>query len=167
MPLVRLLSVDLSFNHLHAGQLRPIASAHLTTILELLLNYLVSLSLPHEQADAEELASALADEHEIPRQVSAQVMSWFGEVKNEKWTMNVDAVMKEVGLSILRYHKVVYIPNLHQDSTAPLTLLLQDDPIQENEFIERWKKAVGDTFESSVALGLLSVGTTTQFTDEP
>jgi len=74
--------------------------------LQLLLNYLVSLSLSHQEAPAEELVSALADEHEIPRQVSTQVMSWFGELKNQKWTMNADAVLKEVGLSILSYHKV-------------------------------------------------------------
>jgi len=48
-------------------------------------------------------------------------------------------------------------------SAAPfLTLLLQDDPIPEDKFIEKWKFAVGDTFESSVSLSLLLVGKTTQ-----
>jgi sister chromatid cohesion protein DCC1 len=90
------------------GQLRPIAPAHLSTILELLLNLLASLSLSHHAAPVEELTSALADEHEIPRQISTQVMSWFGDVREGKWKMDVDDVVKEVGLGILRNHKVVF-----------------------------------------------------------
>lgn len=88
------------------GQLRPIAPAHLSTILELLLNYLISLSLSHQTAPIEELVSALADEHEIPRAVSNQVIFWFGDVNEDLWKMDVDAVIRELGLGILRHHKV-------------------------------------------------------------
>ena len=86
--------------------LRPIAPSHLTTILELLLNYLVSLSLSHQAAPVEDLAAALDDEHEIKREVSRQVMAWFGGVRAGLWTMDVDATVKEVGLGILRAYKV-------------------------------------------------------------
>lgn len=88
------------------GQLRPIAPAHLSTILELLLNYLISLSLSHQAAPIEELVSVLADEHEIPRAVSKQVMSWFGDVKEGLWKMDIDAVIRELGVGILRHHRV-------------------------------------------------------------
>jgi len=88
------------------GCLRPITPAHLSTILELLLSYLVSLSLPHQAAAAEELVSAMADEHEIPREVSGQVISWFGFVKEGLWEMDVNAVIAEIGLGILRHYKV-------------------------------------------------------------
>ncbi|KAG1734727.1 sister chromatid cohesion protein Dcc1 [Suillus paluster] len=104
-------------------QLRPIAPAHLSTILELLLNYLISLSLSHQAAAVEELASVLADEHEVPRAVSNQVISWFGDVKEGLWKMDADA----------------------------------HNPISEHEFLKKWKNVVGDTFESSVKLSLLSV----------
>jgi len=95
----------------------------------------LSLSLPHSAAPIEELTSALADEHEIPRSVSTQVMSWFGRIYEGKWGMDVDAILKEVGLSILSDHK--------------------DDPISKEELLTRWKSAVGDTFESHVSLSLL------------
>lgn len=88
------------------GYLRPITPAHLSTILELLLSYLVSLSLPHRAAAVDELVSAMADEHEIPREVSGQVISWFGPIKEGLWEMDVNAVVAEIGLGILRHYKV-------------------------------------------------------------
>ncbi|KAI0915788.1 hypothetical protein AcW1_003710 [Taiwanofungus camphoratus] len=118
------------------GNLRPVAPSHLTTILELLLNYLVSLSQPHHAASVEELASALEDGHEIKRDVCVQVMSWFGRVSDGRWKMDTAAVVKEVGLGILRAYK--------------------DDPIAQGEFLAKWKKTVGDSFESEVSLDLLS-----------
>ncbi|KAL4074112.1 sister chromatid cohesion protein Dcc1 [Scleroderma yunnanense] len=116
--------------------LRPIAPAHLTTILELLLSYLVSLSLPHQAAPVEDLVSALADEHEIPREVSGQVIPWFGSVKEGLWEMDANAVVAEIGLGILRHYR--------------------HEAILESEFLLKWKNAVGDTFGSVVALRLLS-----------
>jgi sister chromatid cohesion protein DCC1 len=77
-------------------------------MLELMLNYLVSLSLPHHAAPVEELVSTLADEHEISRTVSTQVMSWFGVIKDDKWTIETSAVLKEIGLELLRSHKVAH-----------------------------------------------------------
>lgn len=85
---------------------------------------------------AEELVSAMADEHEILREVSGQVISWFGLVKEGLWEMDVNAVVAEIGLGILRHYKHETIP--------------------ESEFLSKWKNAVGDTFESFVALSLLS-----------
>lgn len=53
-----------------------------------------------------DLENILAEEHEISRQVSSQVILWFGVVENDRWKMDVDAVVKEIGLGILRNHKV-------------------------------------------------------------
>jgi len=97
-----------------AGHLRPIAPSYLCVILELLLNCLVSLSLPCSSAPIEELVATLMDEHDVPKQVSTQVMSWFGDACEGMWTMDINAVLREVGLGILRDQKVV--------SRSPFTL---------------------------------------------
>ncbi|KAF8974485.1 sister chromatid cohesion protein Dcc1 [Flammula alnicola] len=105
------------------NELRPIAPSYLNRLLELILNLLVSLSMKHTSVSVEELSSALADEHEVARGVSTQIMSWF-------------AVVKEVGLGILRNHR--------------------HEPIERDELLSKWKTQVGDTFESLVSLTLLA-----------
>jgi sister chromatid cohesion protein DCC1 len=57
------------------------------------------------------VVDALAGEHEVPRGVSTQVLGWFGEVMREgvgggRWKMDVQSVVREVGLGILRNYKV-------------------------------------------------------------
>ncbi|KAJ6598979.1 sister chromatid cohesion protein Dcc1 [Mycena vulgaris] len=117
------------------GALRPIAPTYLTSILETILNFLVSQSLSALRAvPAEDVAATLADENEISRAVSTQVMEWFGEVYEGGWTMDVEAVVREIGA----------------------TERIQDDPIAKDTMLERWKLAVGDTFEAKVSLPLLS-----------
>ncbi|KAJ6628699.1 sister chromatid cohesion protein Dcc1 [Mycena sp. CBHHK59/15] len=118
------------------GELRPIAPGYLTSILESILNFLASQSLLYQAVPAEELSSTLADENEISRSVSTQIMFWFGEVYESTWSMDVDSVLKEIGLGILRHHK--------------------DDPIEKDTLLAKWKLVVGDTFEASVSLTLLS-----------
>ncbi|KAK7687152.1 hypothetical protein QCA50_009655 [Cerrena zonata] len=117
-------------------ELRPIAPAYLTQILELLLTYLVSLSLSHQAAPVQTLTSSLEEEHEIKREVCTQVMEWFGQIEDGIWRLDELAAVKEVGLGVLRAYK--------------------DDTITEAEFLKKWESAVGDTFESSVSLDLLS-----------
>ncbi|KAJ7129580.1 sister chromatid cohesion protein Dcc1 [Mycena epipterygia] len=119
------------------GALRPIAPAYLASILETILNFLVSQSMSALRAvPVEDVAATLADENEISRAVSTQVMAWFGEVRGGEWTMDIEAVVREIGLGILRQHK--------------------DDPVVKDTLLDRWKLAVGDTFEESVSLALLS-----------
>ncbi|KAJ7781154.1 sister chromatid cohesion protein Dcc1 [Mycena metata] len=118
------------------GTLRPIAPAYLTSILESILNLLVSQSMSPSSVPLEDVTATLADENEISRAVSTQVMEWFGEVRNGVWTMDVESVLSEIGLGILRQHK--------------------DDPIEHDMLMAKWKSAVGDTFEDSVSLRLLS-----------
>ncbi|CAL1707413.1 unnamed protein product [Somion occarium] len=117
------------------GELRPIAPSYLTQILELLLNHLVSTSIPHQAAPLVALSSALETDHEIRRDVSEQVMAWFGQIDDGIWKLDVNATVKEVGLGILRAYK--------------------DEPIVEFDFLAKWKSAVGDTFETTITLDLL------------
>lgn len=63
-----------------------------------------------------ELTDQLQDDHAIPPDVANQICGWFGEVtygdednrkvKGGLWKMDVDAVVKEVGLGILVAHRV-------------------------------------------------------------
>lgn len=94
---------------LYEDELRPIAPAYLTRLLELILNLLVSLSMKHDAAQVEPLTTALADEHDVSSVVSTQVMQWFGELKDGHWKMDVPAVVREVGLGILRNHRVRFV----------------------------------------------------------
>jgi sister chromatid cohesion protein DCC1 len=100
------------------GNLRPISLTYLNQLLELVLNLLVSLSQPHTCASVEDISSALANGHEVPRVVSAQVMSWFGDIHQGKWKIDVDCVIREVGLGILRNHKVI-LPLHRIDEMVP------------------------------------------------
>ena len=121
------------------------------------MNYLVSLSLPHTAAPVEELVSTLADEHEISNTVSTQVMSWFGVIKDGKWAMDVDAVLKEIGLGLLRDHKVKCLRCSLLESAFKPRIPRQDNPIPLDDFLSKWKATVGDTFESRTSLTLLLV----------
>ncbi|KAI0270369.1 hypothetical protein BGY98DRAFT_937437 [Russula aff. rugulosa BPL654] len=66
--------------------------------------YLVSLSQPHNAASVIELSRSLEFEHEVRREVTLEVMRWFGQADDadERWEMDVEKV---VGLVGLRQHK--------------------------------------------------------------
>jgi hypothetical protein len=72
--------------------------------------YLVSLSQPHNAASVLELSRPLEFEHEVRREVTMQVMRWFGQVDDadERWAMDVEKVVRQIGLGILRQHKVCF-----------------------------------------------------------
>ncbi|KAI0302768.1 hypothetical protein BC826DRAFT_1089810 [Russula brevipes] len=118
--------------------LRPLSPSYLHKILELLLMHIVSLSQPHDAAHVLDLSRSLEYEHGVRREVTLQVMRWFGEVDaaGEVWKMDVEKVVRQVGLGILRR--------------------ICSDPISEDEFMEKWNTAVGDTFASHTSLKLLT-----------
>ncbi|KIL68044.1 hypothetical protein M378DRAFT_191067 [Amanita muscaria Koide BX008] len=118
------------------GELRPITPGYLLQILELVLTILVSLSLPHDAAPVDELSSILANDHEVSQTVTKQIIAWFGEVEDDKWKMDVRAVVGEMGLNLLREHR--------------------REPIAEDLLLTKWKSCVGDTFQSAISLDLLS-----------
>ncbi|KAJ7590906.1 sister chromatid cohesion protein Dcc1 [Mycena floridula] len=116
--------------------LRFIAPEYLNQIIELILTLLVSQSQSFDSVVVEQLTSALADDHEIPRAVSTQIMSWFGELSQGRWKTNLPSIMKEIGLGILRQHK--------------------EDTITEENLLAAWKEKVGDTFHPFVSLDSLA-----------
>ncbi|KAH7879924.1 sister chromatid cohesion protein Dcc1 [Lentinula edodes] len=118
--------------------LRPISSIYLTKIIQYILNTLAALMLNHESVPVEKLCTTLADEHDVPRIVSVQVMGWFGDINeiDGKWKMDVNSVVKEAGLGILKDAK--------------------DRSYDKDDLISTWKDLVGDKFNSSVSLDLLA-----------
>ena len=70
--------------------------------------YLVSLSQPHNAASVLELSRSLEFEHEVRREVTLQVERWFGHMDDadERWKMDVEKVVRQVGLDILRQYGV-------------------------------------------------------------
>ena len=70
--------------------------------------HLVSLSQPYDAASVLELSRSLEFEHEVRREVTLQVMRWFGHVDDadERWKMDVVKVVRQIGLGILRQYKV-------------------------------------------------------------
>ena len=97
--------------------------------------YLVSLSQPQNAASVIELSRSLEFEHEVRREVTLRVMRWFGQVDDadERWEMDVEKVVGQVGLRILRQHKVsferlvfpAFIPRLTLTLFLVLTILAE------------------------------------------
>lgn len=106
---------------------------------------LISDSLPHSACPIEKLTSALAGEHGVSPTISRQILKWFGSISSDraKWNMDVDEVVKELGLGILREYP----------RSAP-------EPVGKEAFMGRWKERVGDTFMDKVELKLLAVSGT-------
>ncbi|KAJ8086718.1 Ctf8p and Ctf18p associating protein [Marasmius tenuissimus] len=124
----RILDVD--------GELRPIAPGYLSRIIELILNSLASYSIDYRAISVEKLSTILMENHEVPSLISIQVMSWFGNIEEGNWRMNVQSVIKEAGLTVLKSHK--------------------NDPVAVEKLTEEWQSMVGDTFASEVSLELLA-----------
>ena len=70
--------------------------------------HLVPLSQPHNVASALELPRSPEFEHDVRCEVTLQVLYWFGQVgdADERWKMDVEKVVRQVGLGILRQYKV-------------------------------------------------------------
>ncbi|KAI5123696.1 hypothetical protein M0805_001723 [Coniferiporia weirii] len=122
-------------------ELRPTTLSYLNNVLELILNALVSSSFSPEAAPATDIAESLQYDHEIPRDVSLQVMAWFGDLSpsipdGKTWKMDMDRVVAQMGIGILSEHR--------------------NSPIAQDEFLTKWRTAVGDSFETRVDLSLLS-----------
>ena len=130
--------------------------------------YLVSLSQPHDAASVLELSRrSLEFEHEVRREVTLQVMRWFGHVDDadERWKTNVEKVVRQ---SRPGYFASVqgqfprtffFLPSILVDPYFCFwrVLYLQNDPISEDEFMTKWNTTVGDTFISNTSLRLLTV----------
>ncbi|THH09399.1 hypothetical protein EW145_g2056 [Phellinidium pouzarii] len=123
------------------GELRPMTLNYLNTTLELLLNTIVSSSFSLEAVPASEVAETIQYDHDIPQNVSLQVMTWFGDLSSfssleKTWKIDIDSVVTQMGIGILSAHR--------------------NTPIDQNKFLTKWRMAVGDSFENRVNLSLLS-----------
>ncbi|KAL5528520.1 DCC1 [Sanghuangporus sanghuang] len=121
------------------GELRPMTPGYLNHVLELILNTLVSLSRSTDGAPVLDIIETIQSDHEISPDVSRQVMSWFGRIDSslstETWTMDVDAVVRQIGIGILS--------------------ACRSSSIEQSEFMKRWRATVGDSFENRISLSLL------------
>ena len=93
-----------------SGFLRPISKDYLQNLLEIILNLLVSLGLRYDNVPLDDIVSSLADEHQVPRTVTLQLLAWFGELDESggKWKMSTESILKEVGIGLLRHHRVCW-----------------------------------------------------------
>jgi sister chromatid cohesion protein DCC1 len=98
--------------------LRIVPLQTLAHILLLILDTIVIHSLPHGAVRLFILFDSLSAEHEIPQEITKQVVDWFGVVDSAKgtWKVDVEAIVKHIGLSILSGHKVRYSLLLSRDS---------------------------------------------------
>ena len=91
-------------------ELRPMSLEYLNAVLELLLNILVSSSYSLDSAPALEIAEMLQCDHEVPQDVSIQVMAWFGElsdvsISDRSWKVNITSIIRQLGIGILSLHR--------------------------------------------------------------
>ena len=70
-----------------------------------MLILLVSQSHSLEAALVEPLTSTLVSDHDVPRTVAVQVMEWFGDIRDGRWKVNLQGIMKQIGLTTLQSHK--------------------------------------------------------------
>lgn len=92
--------------HRLIDELRPIAPAYLACLLGFILNLLVSQSMKLDAAPMADVLTTLAEDHEVPTAVSEQIIAWFGDTKEGKWDVDIVAIVKEIGLGILRNYRV-------------------------------------------------------------
>ena len=65
--------------------------------------YIISLSQRHNTASVLDLSRSLEFEHEVWREVTLQLMRWFGQVDeaDERGKMVIEKVVRPVGLGII------------------------------------------------------------------
>jgi hypothetical protein len=131
------------------GYLRPISQEYLTSVLSLILNHLTTLSFNPSKDASVSMAPLLQalSLHDVSNHVTVQILRWFGEILETtgQWIINVPAVVKQVGIGVLR--KVEGDPPIIEQST----------------FLRDWTEAIGDAFESFVDLSLVAVRISSSF----
>ena len=104
--------------------LRPISQSYLNSVLELLLNAIVSMTLSPDAVPVIDIVETLQSEHEVQRDVLLQVLPWFGELDGEvsgRWKMDQRAVVRQLGIGILSDHRVRYFLFLFSSAAFIIT----------------------------------------------
>ena len=92
------------------NELRPMNLGYLSTVLELILNTLVSLSASPGSVPAIDVAETLQADHDVRPEITYQIMSWFGAVSTvdgkKTWCMDEVKVIRQLGIGLLSGHRV-------------------------------------------------------------
>ena len=88
------------------GRLRQIPIAYLARLLVLILNTIISSGMTVKDIPASILIKDLEDEHQIPEEVTKNLIRWFGEVKSDRWNMDREDIVRHIGLGMLTLYKV-------------------------------------------------------------
>lgn len=103
------------------NELRPMNMGYLNTVLELILNTLVSLSASPSSAPATDIAETLQADHDVRPEITYQVMSWFGIVTTEgstkTWCMEEAKIVRQLGIGLLSGHRVRHFSSSLQGYT--------------------------------------------------
>lgn len=133
--------------------LHPLPLEQLAEILVFIFTSLISYGLPRKKTPASKLVDILHSDHEVPPDVSKQVLKWFGELNEDLWTMDEMKAIRQTGLGILKQKSVrvilITFVGVHQDNQSALP--------KEPDILRLWKEAVGDAFAHHVDLKLLRV----------
>ena len=88
------------------GSLRQIPLAYLAKLLVLILNTIISSGMTIKDIPVPKLIKGLEDEHQIPEEVTKNLIRWFGDVKLDRWTIDREDVVRHIGLGMLTPYKV-------------------------------------------------------------
>ncbi|CAE6419810.1 unnamed protein product [Rhizoctonia solani] len=122
------------------GTLRPLPMSSLTEILVTLLLTIASTGLPRppKPIPLVKLVQNIEDEFQVNPDVMEHIAIWYGTISGEgdkrMWDADMKAIIGEIGVGILRR---------------------AEDPVEEVEFVERWKEQVGDMFTEHIDITLL------------
>ena len=100
------------------GELRPITLTYLSSVLEMILNTMVALSLPPEATPVADITDTLEGDHEISRIVTSQIMVWFGSITGSSpgekiWCADIESIVRQLGLGLLSDHRVRFQPSIY------------------------------------------------------
>jgi hypothetical protein len=88
------------------GSLQTLTLYQLSDFLQRALTTLVSEGLSVNRVHLGTLRSTLLREHDIPEELSDQVIRWFGSIDSDYWEPDLDDMSKMIGLALLSQHKV-------------------------------------------------------------
>ncbi|KAG9050750.1 hypothetical protein FS837_002694 [Tulasnella sp. UAMH 9824] len=144
------------------GYLQPLPSDELTKIISYILTLIPKHSWSPAAVPLAKLSSELLYEYEVPKTVTRQVCEWFGLVEGdegkEKWVMDQEKVVTEVGLGVLQKLCAVRMLLLARvvELSSPCCLLTKEEAKAEKDILTEWKDLVGDKFEAVVRMDLLA-----------
>lgn len=102
-------------------------------------------------APAAALLNALADDHDVPHDLTRGVMGLFGDLLGNTWTCDVAAVVRELGRGLLTSLgvRIDFVQRMEADGQM-------GSPRSLNDLLAEWREQAGDAWSSHVSLDLLT-----------